>query len=203
MSVSGTTRSRPVRPGFSVIPVGNVAMYTLRELFDGSIQEKIVLAQALYEEVGPGIAGCDQGLSSLARLRRLADGLRRLMGTMGIFALCADCGSRPGGGCCSAVMANETDALLLCMNLLVGHVVSVQRDDGVECCFLGSGGCSLYLKPMFCLNYNCHGIRTAIPPPAMAQLAQATGLLLQEQYAMETLILNRLREAGEEAACCG
>ena len=170
-------------------------MYTLHDLYGADVDRKIALCHILYESPGMQLKPYDPEYQSLARLVVLADMLRKVMATMQIFSLCRLCGSQPRGGCCSAEMANENDALLLLMNLLAGQEVAVQRDDGFECCFLGAAGCALLFKPMFCLNYNCAKIKAGADPFEMKRLEQATAALLQEQFVLEQLLQRRLRRA--------
>jgi len=86
-------------------------------------------------------------------------------------------------------MTDENDAVLLLFNLLAGAPVELQRNEGAECLFLGEEGCSLQFKPYFCLNYLCRRLRHLTSPALLGRLERASGLLLQEQYAVEQLLL--------------
>ncbi len=170
-------------------------MFSLHDLYAADVGRKIALGHELYGELRLLLGSKGPELQSLAKLLVLAESLRQVMGRMQIFDLCRACGSRPQGGCCSAEMANETDVILLLINLLAGQQVAVQRADGFECCLLGAAGCSLLFKPMFCLNYNCKKIKSGADRAEMQQLESAAGRLLQEQYLLEQLILRSLRKA--------
>lgn len=111
---------------------------------------------------------------------------------MGMFELCAECGGRPAGGCCSAKMANEADSMLLLINLSAGFEVSRMRDDDFECCFLGPRGCSLEFKPIHCLNYLCRQIYTEKSPEQIARVQGATAEFLGQLLVVEELLLQQL-----------
>ena len=164
-------------------------MITLDELFYGSVSRKRCQAHELFREMGPVLAEMPQVKEKLAGLRALSAALHRQMAAMTMFSLCAVCGRKKGGGCCSAYMANETDAVLLLINLLLGVEVRKQRDDSFECCYLGEQGCTLLVKPMFCLNYNCRQILTGNEPEVLAGLEKAASAVLREQYALEQILL--------------
>jgi len=170
-------------------------MYSLRDLYAADVGRKIAVGHELYEAVGALLEPNGPEMQSLAKILVLAENLRQVMGRMRIFDLCRVCGGQPRGGCCSAEMANETDAVLLLMNLLAGQRVAAQRADGFECCLLGAAGCSLLFKPMFCLNYNCVKIKAGADSAEMQQLERAAGKLLQEQYILEQLVLGYLKKA--------
>lgn len=111
--------------------------------------------------------------------------------------LCTVCAAESAsGGCCSLFMADESDAMLLLANLLAGHKVEVQREDGLECPFLGTSGCSLRFKPIFCLNYLCKRIRQTITVEEQHRLDMASGLLLQGQCRIEELLVAFLHTRG-------
>jgi hypothetical protein len=119
------------------------------------------------------------------------------MQNVGIPALCTACAATGvNGGCCSLAMADESDTVLLLVNLLAGNEVRVQRIDELECSFLGTAGCSLRFKPMFCLNYLCRRIRQGLAPAKLGRLERFSGLLLQSQYQIEQLLVTTLQTIG-------
>jgi hypothetical protein len=165
----------------------------LHDLYFAPVPVKLALAGELHALYGARLTATPRIISLFGRIEEGAAGLGQAMEAMTMAALCQRCGNRPAGGCCSLEMANETDAILLLANMLMGVAVVVQREDGRECSFLGPRGCILRLKPIFCLNYNCAGIRTANPPAALAVLERASGRLLTLQTELETSILEQLR----------
>lgn len=163
------------------------------QLYFGTVATKIALARSLYEQHGKALLADPAICAQLTSLAGLSLALANRMAALRMGECCTECGSRVNGGCCSAYMANETDAVLLLINLLQGREVARQREDEAECLFLnGKTGCTLSPKPMFCLNYNCRHI-LAQDPGLLASLAIATGDILRGQTALEEGILQHIR----------
>ncbi len=168
---------------------------TLKDLYGSSIQEKIELAHELFVAYGSDFLAQNDCAKKIVELSALQKTLSSVMGQdLQMGRLCVACASKPGGGCCSEFMSGENDAVQLFMNLCAGITVAVQRDDGLECCFLGAMGCILAFKPMFCLNYNCQQIKDDNTPAAMGRLDSAAGNLLCSQFQLEQDFLAFLRE---------
>lgn len=170
-------------------------MLNLNDLYFDTVEAKIALAHQLHRQYGPGLAVDPQVVARLTDLTRLGAALAARMVAMDLGRLCGGCAARPDGGCCSAFMANETDAVLLLINLLQGHPVARQRDDDGECCFLGPTGCTLSPKPFFCLNYNCRAI-LAMVPDLVAPLVLAAGAVLRCQTELERHLLRAIGYRG-------
>lgn len=159
------------------------------QFYFSPVATKIALAHALYGQHGKSLLADITISSQLAGLTALSAALAQKMAALNLGEFCSKCAGRTGGGCCSAFMANETDAILLLINLLQGREVARQRPKDEECRFLNSKtGCSLSPKPMFCLNYNCRHILDQ-NPALLASLATATGNILRGQTSLEELIL--------------
>jgi len=169
--------------------------FSLQDFYGGSIGARLAIAQKLYPDLAPELAANEAFTRMLAQAEVCQQELARIMADLDLGALCTVCGAKAGGGCCSSFMAGENDVAQLLINLLAGVPVASLREDG-ECCFLGARGCLLLFKPMFCLNYNCQQIRQGAGPERMRRLEQATGELLQQQYALEQLLLEVLRKRG-------
>jgi len=162
------------------------------QLYFGTVATKIAMAHDLYRQHGETLLADTAIRAQLAGLTALGMALSKKMAALQMGECCTQCASRANGGCCSAYMANETDGVLLLINLLQGHAVARQRQDEVECLFLHSEtGCTLSPKPMFCLNYNCRHI-LAQDPTLLASLAIATGDILRGQSDLEESILQRI-----------
>ncbi|MFC1513269.1 hypothetical protein ACFL5J_02355 [Thermodesulfobacteriota bacterium] len=162
------------------------------QLYFGTVATKIAMAHSLYNQHGKTLLADATIIGQLAGLTALSLALSTKMAALQMGECCTQCGSRGNGGCCSAFMANETDGVLLLINLLQGGEVARQRQDEVECLFLNSAtGCTLSPKPMFCLNYNCRHI-LAQNPALLASLAIATGDILRGQTDLEESILRRI-----------
>jgi hypothetical protein len=181
------------------VPLGTEKILDLSDVYFGTVPVKLKTARDLYRRFN----GRLQADISVRKLQPIIEGyareLQELMLGMGLPELCCQCGSRPTGGCCSLEMAGESDALLLLANMLMGCHPEM-RKNGEECCFLGPHGCSLRLKPIFCLNYNCHHILRSCSPGALQALEAATGRLLTAQTELEQALLSSLRSKPAEVS---
>jgi hypothetical protein len=149
-------------------------------------------AHRLHREYGARLAADRQIQGALNRLLHLEQEVTEAMRSMAMFEVCAGCGDQPAGGCCSEGMADETDSMLLLINLSAGFEVGRQRDDDGECRFLAPAGCSLQFKPFFCLNYLCRQIQTDSSPEELARLQGATAAFLGQLVVVEELIRPQL-----------
>lgn len=162
--------------------------------FCGDAAAKLDRAEELTECYGQALLQDNVVIEALAKIRILASTLDTQMGVMDMGSVCSACAARVDGCCCSAYMGNENnDALLLLMNRLSGIEVSLVCDNGVECCFLGERGCTLLLKPVFCLNYLCAHIRDRASSGEIILLEQKSGALLTAQYQFEQLLIDFLQ----------
>jgi hypothetical protein len=167
-------------------------MRTIESLYFGDLSSKMENAYRLHREIGDQIRADREIQEGLDRLLCLERKAAEAMRSMGMFELCAECGAQPAGGCCSAKMADETDSMLLLINLSAGFEVSRKRDDDYECCFLGPRGCSLKFKPIYCLNYLCRQIYTAGSAERLACIQGTTAEFLGQLVAVEELLRRRL-----------
>ncbi|MBM9536932.1 hypothetical protein [Desulfobulbus alkaliphilus] len=157
--------------------------------YSGTATEKVALAHSLHRtwERQHNIHGTVR--DALQELRLSVEALTLHMRSMGMNQLCCHCASRPGGGCCSALMADNTDAIQILINLLLGIVVEPLPHKEDACCFLGEQGCLFLAKPHFCLNYNCSHIRNRATDQEMKTLYRHTSTVLGRQTRMETQLI--------------
>ena len=167
-------------------------MQSIESLYFGDLSSKMENARRLHRELHDWLRTDREIQEGLERLVRLERELAKTMRSMGMFELCAECGARTAGGCCSAKMANEADSMLLLINLSAGFEVSRKRDDDSECCFLGPEGCSLKFKPIYCLNYLCRRIYAAGSSEQLACVQGASADFLNQLVAVEDLLRKRL-----------
>lgn len=161
----------------------------------GDGAEKRGKARELAARYGEKLLKDPEISRQLDALKEQLDALESHMTAMEMGKSCTLCAARENGGCCSVYMGNEnSDALLLLMNILAGVDVELVCDNGVECCFLGKRGCILLYKPIFCLNYLCGHIREASTPEMLKILDKKSGTLLSGQYAMESLLIRFLQK---------
>nr|WP_321464726.1 hypothetical protein [uncultured Desulfobulbus sp.] len=161
--------------------------------YNGSPKEKLAEARALFSHLTTDARLDAPFLLKIEGLRNGCHELSTHMNTMQLGQLCCRCGSQPGGGCCSAYMADNTDSMQMVINLLLGVELSPREPADNDCCFLGPRGCLFMAKPIFCLNYNCTHILTGGAPTALVVLEQCTASVLTLQIEIETLLLEILR----------
>jgi hypothetical protein len=164
----------------------------LDRFFSGTTGDKLQLMEELFADQGAMLLSLAEITGALALLRSHETALAGQMANMDLGALCGSCAAQPGGGCCSGYMEANSDVILLLMNRLQGIPVARQHEKSGECCFLGARGCTLVIKPMFCLNYNCSHIRNRAAAADMAELERLAGAMLTEQTRLEGLILRAL-----------
>jgi len=167
--------------------------HLLHLLYSGEPAEKLAAARRLHAELHDRLAQIPGLAQALAEVHRQANALSDHMQAMGLGQLCSRCAASPGGGCCSATMAGNTDVIQILLNLLLGVAVEFRADSGENCGFLGRRGCLFPLKPIFCLNYNCSHILKGADPDALALLYQCANAVLSRQTAIETMLLAELR----------
>ena len=173
--------------------MATLSSFLLDSYYSGTITAKLAAARELHARRGPALLAAPVLAQSLVLLRREAELLNQTMRAMDLNQLCRQCAARPGGGCCSAYMADNVDAILLLINLLLGAEVQCRTDSGEDCCFLGETGCQFLVKPIFCLNYNCTHILDSLTADRLQQLYHRAAALLSQQTRVESLLLEGLR----------
>ena len=166
--------------------------HVLDRFFSGTTDEKLAMMNDLYTSNGRELLQDEAVMSSLTLLTGYQADLSAQMKAMKMDTICRSCGNKKGGGCCSSYMEANSDVILLLMNRLQGNSVCRQEGNPEECCFLGLSGCTLPIKPIFCLNYNCTHIIARSSKAEMKALEQLAGRLLTEQTRLEQLLLERL-----------
>ena len=162
--------------------------------YNGTPAEKLAQARLLQQDLGEQLLADAAFTDELEQLRHRCQALTDQMQAMAMGILCTACATRADGGCCSAYMADNTDSLQILINLLLEQTVQLREPADSECCFLGPTGCPFMAKPIFCLNYNCHHIQTGNEPAVLALLEQRAAAVLSQQTAIESLLLERLRQ---------
>lgn len=168
--------------------------HLMRTCYEGGPTDKLATARVLHAELAGRLTARPPFADELDLLCRESEALARQMQAMELGRLCSRCATRPDGGCCSAFMAANTDALQILINLLLGASVAEQPDSGDNCCFLGPRGCLFLIKPIFCLNYNCTHILTGADPTDLAVLDRRAAAVLSRQTRIEDMLLEVLRD---------
>ena len=169
------------------------AAWLVQHFYSGTPADKLAAAHRLHAVFAARPEDA-QLAATLAELRKHAEALAAHMRSLDFGALCTACASRPDGGCCSAYMADNVDAVLLLTNLLLGCDVRPVGTDPAGCRFLGERGCVLLIKPIFCLNYNCRAILDTTPAAGLAELFRRAAAVLSGQTRVEELLLARLEQ---------
>lgn len=164
----------------------------------GTPEEKLARSHRLVTALGGRSTAEPKLTAALETLRGHSLALKEQMASMGLGRLCGDCAARPGGGCCSEQMADNSDSLQIAINLLLGAAVEARRVFGGTCCFLGEQGCRFQVKPIFCLNYNCSHILTASEKAILALLYRHANAVLSSQAMVESLLVERLVANAEQ-----
>jgi hypothetical protein len=171
-----------------------IAAKNLVFYYSGTIRDKLTAARRLFRQHGQRLLQEQKILDALARLQKGEAALNKQMQAMDMGIRCRACAAGTGGGCCSSYMAENTDAILLLINLLLGIEIRRQHNNDIDCCYLGSQGCIFIIKPIFCLNYNCSHIRKAALKDEMFNLTKLTAVLLGGQTDLEGSILKHLKQ---------
>lgn len=168
--------------------------HLVQTCYSGTVNDKLNQAGRLHANLGGRAASVPGLTEALGQLREHACALDEQMRVMEMGQRCGQCAATPGGGCCSAFMAGNADAVQLLINLLMGVDVTYQEQSGENCGFLGPQGCLFLVKPIFCLNYNCSHILTGSEPGHLAALYQRAAAVLRQQTEVESLLLEELRK---------
>lgn len=166
--------------------------YLVQTYYSGTAATKLAIARALHQRLGARLAADPDIREGLAQLRHQAQALEVQMAAMALGRLCSRCASRPGGGCCSAAMADNTDSIMLLTNLLLGVAIERQQQETADCCYLGQQGCLFVIKPFFCLTYNCQAILAGADGASLAALYQDAGRVMGQQGRVESLLIEAL-----------
>ena len=169
------------------------AAWLVQHFYSGTPADKLAAAHRLHTVFAARPEDARLA-AALAELRKHAEALAAHMRSLDFGTLCTACASRPDGGCCSAYMADNVDAVLLLINLLLGSDVRPVGTDPAGCRFLGERGCVFLIKPIFCLNYNCRAILDTTPAMGLAELFRRAAAVLSHQTRVEELLLARLEQ---------
>lgn len=164
--------------------------FFVQTYYSGTVAAKLAAAGELHGRHASTLIASPVIREGLGRLRQHAQTLNGHMQSMDLGQLCSHCAVRPGGGCCSAYMADNIDSILLLINLLLGVRVRCRESGEENCCFLGEQGCLFLVKPIFCLNYNCRNILDSADAESLAGLYRLAAVVLSQQTRVETLLLD-------------
>jgi hypothetical protein len=170
------------------------AAVDLQTYYSGTVADKLAVAQELYARHAVRLTASPLFQKELDLLQHHAVALGGHMQSMDLGRLCSHCAARDNGGCCSAYMAGNTDALLLLINMLLGIQVQYRNIEEENCCFLDDQGCLFLVKPIFCLNYNCKNILDSAESGSLKTLYRLAATVLSQQTKVESLLLATLSD---------
>ncbi len=163
--------------------------FDLQTYYSGTVPEKLAVARKLYTRHAVRLTASPLLKEELELLRHHSLALGGHMQSMELGRVCTHCATQDNGGCCSAYMAGNTDALLLLINIFLGIQVQCRNFEDENCCFLGERGCLFLVKPIFCLNYNCKNILDNAESLSLKNLYQLAATVLSQQTKVESLLL--------------
>lgn len=158
-----------------------------------SIEEKIALAEYLWEKYGTYIAA-DREINQLLGLyKKVILRSHELMEKFGVVAGCTICATQvPGGGCCGAGIEDWYDEFMLLLNLLLEKKIPTERLGEKDCLFLGPTGCQLFARHHFCINYLCSRITDLLSPAELIALSAQSGKEIFLCWQLERLLRTKL-----------
>jgi hypothetical protein len=159
-----------------------------------SIEEKIALAEYLWEKHGKDLAADSEIDRLLGLYRKEISKSYELMEKFGVVTECAICATQvPGGGCCGAGIEDWYDEFVLLLNLLLGRKIPSERLGGEkDCLFLGPTGCQLFARHHFCINYLCSRIIDLLSPAELTALRAQSGRELFLCWQLERILRTQI-----------
>ena len=158
-------------------------------MYNSPLGTRLEVGRTIYARIGARLRKDKDFQQQFQLLTLCAADVNEQMARMDLGSCCCRCAAQPSGGCCSLAIAAETDAIQICMNLLVGIDVRQVNSIDNECVYLGNRGCLFLFKPIFCLNYLCGQITDSSKKEDLRELERLTGRLLTQQYEIERRIL--------------
>jgi hypothetical protein len=169
---------------------------TLEALYFGPIAAKVEVAATLLRSCAHLVMQDAACATLVAELAAATQALQSLLSTSGMTAQCAACGRRADGGCCGAWVADQSDAMLLFVNGLLGWQPAALPDRRPTCAFLGPSGCSLRVKPFLCQDYDCHALSAMIDGADGPGIRHLRAACAAHYLALEQRTLSVLGQAG-------
>ncbi len=156
------------------------------------IEEKIQVAQELYEVWGEGLLQDEEIVPLLEDYRRAVQASDAAMEAAGTFKECYVCTVMDQKGCCKIGLENECTVLILLLNLLLGVNFPREREVPGRCFFVGPLGCKIFARPMLCRDYFCVRHYKKVPEEEMRRVTQILNDELTLLYRINSLLRHRL-----------
>ncbi len=156
------------------------------------IEEKIQIAQELFDLWGEALKQDDEIAPLLDQYREAVNASNQIMSQAGTFQECYICSVEEKKGCCKIGLENECTILILILNLLLGVKFPKEREIPGGCFFVGPRGCKIFARPMLCRDYFCIRHYEKIPEEVMAKITQVLQDELMLLHKITRLIKYRL-----------
>lgn len=154
-----------------------------------NIYEKIHLAELKKEKIL-------QTKEFLPKIHKLLDELKNYIDyaekerhESGMSQICAQC-AMENKPCCGSEIELKYSPELLTINLLYGVNLPKKHEIEGMCFFLKEKGCCLFARDVFCINFICDRIKTALPHGKLKKLRELEGLQLNLQFKIEEILKN-------------
>jgi hypothetical protein len=162
------------------------------KIYRAGVLEKISIAKFLYEDISPDLLKNTFMTRQINIVKDCNLRMITFMKSLGLVKICKDCAKDNHSKCCFSDMSEEADSILLMMNMLLNGEVKMNFGSGLDCCFLGANGCSLIMKPFFCLAYNCRKVIVKNSQKKIMELSSYLDELQCEQDKIEQWVLSNL-----------
>ncbi|NPB08984.1 MAG: hypothetical protein GXO17_01395 [Thermodesulfobacteria bacterium] len=156
------------------------------------IEEKIKVAQELYDVWGEGLLEDEEIPPLLERYKKAVEASNEAMESAGTFRECYVCTVQDKKGCCKIGLENECTVLILLLNLLLGVKFPEEREVPGRCFFVGPLGCKIFARPMLCRDYFCVRHYEKVPEEEMRKVTRVLNEELTLLYQITRLLRHRL-----------
>jgi len=174
------------------LPVAPGGHALIRDGQNGTVENEIGRARALYREHGRTLAAVNGSLDLLEKVQKAILKTGEVMERLEVTAACSRCADAELGSCCFEGVEEWYDHILLYINLVMGVDPPESREIPDGCLFVGSNGCKLAARHAFCINYLCPNLHRSLNPSQKALLVSAAGEELLLAWELEKAIRRRL-----------
>ncbi len=127
-----------------------------RSMMYGSIEERIEIAEVLFERFGDYLGRRYSDV--IERLDEAIDRTKEYMRSVGITEICRQCALETGS-CCWRWVEDVYEVPTLIVNMLLGVELPKERYREDLCFFCGEEGCRIKAREGICVTYLCDRIK--------------------------------------------
>lgn len=154
-----------------------------------NIYEKIHLAELKREKILQTKDVLTKIYLLLDELKNYIEDAEKERHESGMAQICAQCATE-NNPCCGSEIELKYSPELLTINLLYGVNLPKKQEIKGMCFFLKERGCCLFARDVFCINFICDRIKTALPLGKLKKLRELEGLQLNLQFKIEEILKN-------------